>query len=95
VSSNPAVVGPFASQCDIVMFVVENLCSGKTPAAKTISCRFPPPFSDLPGRTLDNVAYRAWVHASFCADRHSRIEYALPTKGELCKASRACAGLGR
>jgi hypothetical protein len=30
--NNPAVVGPFASRCDIVMFVVENLCRGKTPA---------------------------------------------------------------
>jgi hypothetical protein len=31
-NSNPAVVGPYADQCDIVLFVVENLCRGKTPA---------------------------------------------------------------
>ena len=31
-SQNPVVVGPFASKCDIVLFVVENQCSGKTPA---------------------------------------------------------------
>jgi hypothetical protein len=31
-SKNPAVVGPFASKCDIVLFVVKNQCIGKTPA---------------------------------------------------------------
>jgi hypothetical protein len=31
-SKNPAVVGPFASQCDLSMFVLENQCLGRTPA---------------------------------------------------------------
>jgi hypothetical protein len=34
-SQNPVVVGPFASKCDIVMFVLENQCIGQTPAVPT------------------------------------------------------------